>query len=87
IHGQEVSLVITDVNMPGLDGAALAKVVQHMNPKAKVMMMTGMSGAELNARPNRFDGSILSKPFTIPTLLAMVASELGAEKEMPEASV
>jgi hypothetical protein len=33
----------------------------------------------MNARPNRFEGPILSKPFSIPSLLNIVAERLGAE--------
>ena len=42
-HSREIDLVITDLVMPNLDGAALAAIVQHLNPRTKVMAMSGLS--------------------------------------------
>jgi CheY-like chemotaxis protein len=41
--GRTVDLLLTDINMPGLDGISLAERSRQMNPEMSVLLMTGYS--------------------------------------------
>jgi two-component system cell cycle sensor histidine kinase/response regulator CckA len=68
----EINVLITDLIMPNLDGAALANIVQHLNPRVKVLAMSGLSSAGRSGKTERFGGAFLFKPFKIQTLLTAV---------------
>jgi nitrogen-specific signal transduction histidine kinase/CheY-like chemotaxis protein len=68
----EISVLITDLIMPNLDGAALANIAQHLNPKVKVLAMSGLSSAGRSGKTGQFGGAFLFKPFKIQTLLGAV---------------
>ena len=73
----QISLVLTDVVMPEMNGAQLFEHVVERWPDLKVMMMTGHSQDLL---PNHgvldSQSTILSKPFTANELLTMVREVL-----------
>lgn len=72
-RSQEISLMITDLNMPRLDGAAIASVVRRLNPAVKILAASGLgSGAKPNTVTPAFADAFLSKPFNMETLLAAV---------------
>jgi PAS domain S-box-containing protein len=71
-RSSEISVVVTDLSMPKLDGAAVAGVVQRLNPKAKVLLVSGLASGDRNADAKGFDGPVLLKPFKAETLLAAV---------------
>ena len=75
-HSREIDLVITDLVMPNLDGAALAAIVQHLNPRTKVMAMSGLSSNGGSVRAERFGTAFLYKPFKVQALLEMVHETL-----------
>jgi len=79
-HSADISLVITDLNMPNLDGAALANVIQRLNPKMKILAITGMADGDADSLMDRVSVPILPKPFTATALLNMTSSLLGADK-------
>lgn len=78
-RGSEVSLVITDVRMPNLDGAALANVVLQLNPTVKVLAMSGLSSGGDNGQMQRYASAFLYKPFKIEALLLAVHGLLHPE--------
>lgn len=39
-NGLESDVVLTDFNMPGMDGATLAEKVRHLFPKLKIIILT-----------------------------------------------
>jgi two-component system, cell cycle response regulator CpdR len=70
-------LVITDVQMPGLDGIALAEAGTAENAKLRVVLMSGYSG-ELD-RADRLKSrisQILVKPFTLEQVRSAVRAAL-----------
>jgi DNA-binding response OmpR family regulator len=72
-------LVITDVNMPGLDGMALLERIRTIRPETRVVVMTVASTPEnvIHAiRERAF--AYFSKPFTIHAIGAMVDNALRA---------
>lgn len=75
-RSSEISLLITDLIMPNLDGSALAGIVQHLNPRTRVMAMSGLASAGNTVRAERFGNAFLYKPFKVQALLNMVHDTL-----------
>jgi two-component system cell cycle response regulator CpdR len=70
-------LVITDVQMPGIDGIALAEAGTAENAKLRVVLMSGFSDElgradHIKSRISR----ILTKPFTLEQVRAAVKAAL-----------
>ena len=66
-------VLVTDVNMPGLDGISLAKRAETLVPGIRVLMMSGF--AEELERAKAAAGSriaVLSKPFSLDHVRAAV---------------
>ena len=59
--GARFDLILTDLNMPGLEGAALANALRAAAPEATLLV--GMSGSEPDATVRRALDSFLLKPF------------------------
>jgi CheY-like chemotaxis protein len=70
-----VSLLVTDMSMPGTDGHQLLQAVRQICPHLGTMVMSGYVPAD---GPNR-DYPFLSKPFTQDQLLAAVKQVLDAQ--------
>ena len=65
------NLVITDFNMPKLDGLGLLRAIRAHGPTSKtaVIMLTGRADRELVQRAVQFGvNNYLVKPFTVATL-------------------
>jgi CheY-like chemotaxis protein len=69
-HAADVQLVITDVNMPKLDGPSLALVLQRLRPDLKILAMSGLEAAGPAGSPHFTER--LQKPFTAERLLLTV---------------
>ncbi len=75
-RAREIRVVITDLSMPNLDGAAFASVVQRLNPAVKIIAVSGL-GQENQSRHSTlpFAHAFLVKPFR-PELLLTTVHEL-----------
>ena len=68
-----VRMLVTDIEMPGMNGRELARLVVKAHPEVRVLYMSGLSRASVER-----DGSIeswavfLGKPFSPPSLLSAV---------------
>jgi CheY-like chemotaxis protein len=73
-----IHLLLTNVNMPHLDGIALTDALLQERPDVKIVMMSGdMDNAILAGnRPDAF----LRKPFVPPTLLRTIQQVLDGER-------
>lgn len=63
---KEISLVISDYNMPGMNGIELIKEIKKVHPEIKVIMMSGIDFKEALAKTETekdLVNVILSKPF------------------------
>ena len=59
-----ITLVFTDVSMPGLDGIMLADMVKQHRPKLKILYTTGGHGvSRVKAEAGILHGNILAKPY------------------------
>ena len=74
-------LVITDFEMPGMDGVALCRRLHAVNPEQTVFLATG-SGffTEAAARHAGFS-ALLNKPFPLTVLKAALAENFLTRKE------
>jgi DNA-binding NtrC family response regulator len=75
----ESILVLSDLLMPGMSGAQLAKQIARKHPAARVAFMSGFSTDELArsglGSPMR---TLLNKPFTLPELVGFVERAFAA---------
>jgi PAS domain S-box-containing protein len=76
-HSGPIDLLLTDIVMPKLSGNELAKTVQELRPKVKVLYMSGYTDNRVNASwvldP---DVPFLHKPFTAAGLMQKVREAL-----------
>jgi DNA-binding NtrC family response regulator len=73
----EVKMVITDLDMPFMDGVALLKVVKRMKPDVLAIVSTGMASTRTSrerAAELEMLGveTILKKPYTAASILTAV---------------
>jgi DNA-binding NtrC family response regulator len=72
-RGGEVSVMITDLKMPGKDGFALTETVKQKYPRTKVMVITGHGEKEAAVKALRLGASdYLEKPFDMDELVHAV---------------
>jgi DNA-binding response OmpR family regulator len=76
-----VHLLLTDVNMPTLDGFKLAKLVRLEKPKIKIMFMSG----RWEVPGETFPSNVIMKPFQIRDLVEKVRSVLDERPGGPDA--
>lgn len=76
----EISLLMTDVVMPGMNGLDLAKTVMPINPRLENLFMSGFT-ANVIAHHGVLDDGIhfIQKPFSVHTLSAKVREVLDEE--------
>jgi CheY-like chemotaxis protein len=72
-----IHLLLTDMNMPRMNGLELAETVRKQRPEMKIMIMSGETAATI-LRENTPD-AFLKKPFIPPTLLKCVQWVLTSE--------
>ncbi len=66
-------LLLTDVNMPGMDGVDLARLMMADSPGLRVMFITGYAEKALRATDVISQGArVLSKPFALSELVSHV---------------
>ena len=74
VEAAPYDLVLTDVNMPGLDGMALLERIRGIRPGTKVVVMTVANTPENVIRAIREQAfAYFSKPFTLDAVGEMVA--------------
>jgi CheY-like chemotaxis protein len=75
--GESIDLLITDVQMPALDGVALAEKGLAKHPRLRVVLMSGF--ADELGRADHLKGKIarvVTKPFTLEQVRAVVRQVL-----------
>ena len=78
---QEIKLVISDLDMPTMDGITMIQVMRKTNPALKVIVSSGMaSGKQMNSRIHELHAlgvrDILAKPYTVNQILKAVHAAL-----------
>lgn len=82
---RRVDLVLSDLEMPGMDGYALARRIRSADPDVALIAVTGHARAQVEDRcvANGYD-RLLTKPFKRAALVEVVAEMLTPE-EPPDA--
>ncbi len=80
-HKGEISVVLTDMMMPYMDGAATIRALEKMNPKVRVIVSSGMTGhGEAARQASTRVKACISKPYTAEKLLATLAEVLESHR-------
>jgi len=76
-HRTDVVLVLSDINMPGMNGLELLERIKATPPPIPVCMMTAYGNEEYRSRANSIgcDG-YLTKPIDFPSLKRQIAGYL-----------
>ncbi|MBU1113165.1 MAG: response regulator, partial [Candidatus Omnitrophica bacterium] len=69
----DVALVVSDINMPKVDGHNLARTIKESNPRIYIILMTGNPDEEQRAKKEAIADLVLSKPFRISDLMSTFA--------------
>jgi len=71
----EIDLIITDLNMPGLDGIGLIRLIRTTSD-VPIIIVTGKADSYREAMGMLHNVTLVSKPFEPNVLLNRVSSEL-----------
>jgi CheY-like chemotaxis protein len=81
INQQDVALVLTDMMMPNMDGAALAAALRRLNPALPII---AVSGVELDRDAARATAAgiahVLAKPYNAEALIRKVRAVLDQQR-------
>ena len=58
-------IVLSDYEMPGMDGVALAGRIKKSSPRTRVVIMTGAGKETVFSRKSTAVDEVISKPFTL----------------------
>ncbi len=74
---QQIAVVLTDMMMPIMDGAALIQVLMRINPSARIIATSGLDVAENIAKATKAGvRDFLPKPYTAQTLVQLIREVL-----------
>lgn len=72
---QKPDLVLMDFNMPEMDGFAASRALFEIDPKARIVLCTGIQTEALMTNSHKLPfATILAKPFRADVLLAAIQS-------------
>jgi DNA-binding response OmpR family regulator len=77
-HGEPIHLLLTDVMMPGVTGAQLARRLKTRRPQMGVLFMSAFTHADFRSRQIDVDDDVplLAKPFSVDALARKVEEVL-----------
>ena len=79
---QKFDLLLTDIDMPIMDGIALALLVGKEYPKTRIVIMSGHEHQLERAQGlNELVHKVVSKPFTIAAICTVVEDALAKKKK------
>lgn len=71
-QNQDISLLVTDLRMPNMDGVALIEAITLADPKLPIIIMSGFPLPQVDLTKHRF----LQKPFRMKAFAIEVAQLL-----------
>jgi DNA-binding response OmpR family regulator len=81
--GPQLDLVISDINMDGMDGFDVIHKVKSINPSLPVVLMTGQASLEYAIRAMRMGAAnLFQKPLTLRELVNSVFHLVGLRREL-----
>lgn len=76
-HKDDISIVLTDMMMPIMDGATTIRTLQRINPRVKIIATSGLASTETLAKASGTGvQGFLAKPFTAYELVKAIAEVL-----------
>ncbi|MBU5615199.1 response regulator [Geomonas azotofigens] len=76
LSGKRFSLMVTDLQMPGLDGLELAALAKLHDPSMEIVLVSGAVSAEVLRRACAVGVStVLAKPCRVEEIMAVVRGE------------
>ena len=80
-EGGAFDLLLTDIQMPIMDGIALALSAARDFPDLKILLMTGFADQrERASNLNAIAHDVIAKPFSVADIRAAVADALASKK-------
>jgi two-component system cell cycle sensor histidine kinase/response regulator CckA len=70
-------IVLSDYEMPGMDGVAFACSVKKRSPRTPIVIMTGSGKETVLARKSTAVDEVISKPFTLAGIDETIQNLLG----------
>jgi PAS domain S-box-containing protein len=81
-HREEISIVLTDMMMPSMDGPTTIRTLQKINPQVKIIAVSGLASSDKLAKAaGNGIKTFLSKPYTTKELLRTINGVLHPNKE------
>ncbi len=80
LMAKPVHLVVSDMNMPGLDGLGLLKALREYKPTSKIgfILVTGSADKSLIERGKQIGlNNFIAKPFSTKTVKAAIEAVVG----------
>jgi CheY-like chemotaxis protein len=77
-HQGHIDLLLTDVVMPGMNGAELAYRLQDIQPGLVTVFMSGYAESEVVKKMRRTSVIHIQKPFTVDVLLSRITQALNS---------
>lgn len=82
IQKENFQLIISDINMPVMDGSKLVQLVKESNPKLNFIFMTGYAVTEEINKSIKLADGIIHKPFSIDVLIDKIKKLFNIEIEL-----
>ena len=80
-HAGSIQALVTDIILPKLSGAELARNVAEISPKVAILYMSGYTDRELmDYDPETSAAKFLQKPFALRTLLETIGELIAGRK-------
>lgn len=78
-HGMEIQLVVTDLEMPFMDGAATIRALRKLNPQVRIIAVSGSTAHRDKGLQDELPvQAFITKPYTAEQLLRQVHEVLEA---------
>lgn len=79
-YREQISIVLTDMVMPSMDGMTTIRTLQKINPAVKIIAVSGLASSEkVSAISDIGVKAFLSKPFTAKQLLQTISAVKSAK--------
>lgn len=87
-HQQEISVVVTDMMMPFMDGPTTIRTLQKINPQVKIIATSGLASSDkLTTAVGAGVETFLSKPYTVKELLRTIDGVLHPDRDTKSAKM
>jgi len=82
LKNERFDLVITDINMPGMDGIELMRQIRQIYPDQRIIIITGFPSYKSQEEAFKM-GAIhyITKPFVIKQFLELISKSLNDARE------